>query len=247
MVRLTVVPVIAARPVGSHEDRHVRHLVERHEPSRVGPAGERLLPLFPGHSRCLGARLEGFLDRGCLRHGLWSQADHANAVRCELGGEISGECLLGGHRRTVAAHQRDARPRVERGDGHDHPGSVRDHPPGGQAGGQEVRRRVGRDRQGELLDIQLDQRHPQNLRVRDADRVERDVDAARPVDHGPEVLVHRLLVERVDLRRLGGSAGGDDVLGDDFDGCRWRPVRKSLAPSRAKARATAPPIAPPAP
>src|SRR4029450_4310447 len=30
-------------------------------------------------------------------------------------------------------------------------------------------------------------------------------------------------------------------------GVRWCPVRKSLAPSRAKARATAPPMAPPAP
>ena len=29
--------------------------------------------------------------------------------------------------------------------------------------------------------------------------------------------VHGLLVERVDLRRLGGSAGGDDVLGDRVD------------------------------
>ena len=94
-----------------------------------------------------------------------------------------------------------------------------DHPPGRQARGQEVRRRVGRDRQGELLDVQLDQRHAQDLRVRDADRVERDVDAARLVDHGLQMLVHGLLVERVDLRRLGGSAGGNDVLRDRFDRC----------------------------
>src|SRR5713101_2926299 len=75
-----------ARLIGSHEDRHVSHLLERHKPSRVGPACEHFLPLFPGHSRCLGARLEGFLDRGCLRHGLWSQTDHANALRGEFGG-----------------------------------------------------------------------------------------------------------------------------------------------------------------
>jgi hypothetical protein len=62
------------------------------------------------------------------------------------------------------------------------PRSVGDHPPGGQAGGQEVRPRVGRDRQGELLDIQLDQGHT-NLRIREADRVERDIDAASLVDH----------------------------------------------------------------
>jgi hypothetical protein len=31
--------------------------------------------------------------------------------------------------------------------------------------------------------------------------------------------VHSQLVERVDLGRLGGSAGGNDVLGDRFDRC----------------------------
>jgi hypothetical protein len=61
------------------------------------------------------------------------------------------------------------------------------------------------------------------------------------------MLVHSLLVERVDLRRLGGSAGGNDILGDRFDGARWRPVRNRVGPSDAKARATALPIAPPAP
>ena len=40
---------------------------------------------------------------------LWPQSDHADAVRRELGGQIPGERLLGGLRRTVAAHQRDAR------------------------------------------------------------------------------------------------------------------------------------------
>ena len=113
--------------------------------------------------------------------------------------------------------------------------------------GQEVRRRVGRDRQGELFDPQLDQRDTQNLRTRDADRVERDIDAARLVDHRLQMPVHGLLVEGVDLRRLGGSAGGNDFLGEASTGARGRPVRNSLAPSDAKARATAPPIAPPAP
>jgi hypothetical protein len=27
-----------------------------------------------------------FLQRACLRHAVWSQTDHANALRCELGG-----------------------------------------------------------------------------------------------------------------------------------------------------------------
>jgi hypothetical protein len=75
------------------------------------------------------------------------------------------------HRQTEASHQWDARPQVECGDGHDHPRAIRDHPPGRQACGQEVRRGVGRDRPGQLRDIQIDQRDTQNLRVRDADRV----------------------------------------------------------------------------
>jgi hypothetical protein len=61
------------------------------------------------------------------------------------------------------------------------------------------------------------------------------------------MLVHGLLVESVDLRRLGGSAGGSDVLGDNFDGCQVAPGEKKIGPSRAKARATALPMAPPAP
>src|SRR5262245_8177884 len=75
-----------ARLVGSDEHRHVCHLRECHEPSRVGPACEQLQPLFPGHSRYLGARLEGILDRACLRHALCPQTDHTDALRCELGG-----------------------------------------------------------------------------------------------------------------------------------------------------------------
>src|SRR5215216_1482369 len=40
-----------ARPIRSHEDRNVRHLVQRHEPSGMGPVGDHLLPLFPGRAR----------------------------------------------------------------------------------------------------------------------------------------------------------------------------------------------------
>jgi hypothetical protein len=123
---------------------------------------------------------------------------------------------------------------VECGDGHDHPRLVRDHPPTRQACGQEVRPRLGRDREGELLDIQLDQRYAHDPRVRDPDRVERDVDTACRVDHGLQVLVHSLLVERVDLRRLGGSAGGSDVLGDRFDGGQVAPGEKHLGTLRRK-------------
>jgi hypothetical protein len=44
------------------------------------------------------------------------------------------------------------------------------------------------------------------------------------------VPVHGLLVEGVDLGRFGGSAGGDDVLGDGFDGCQVAPGEEDLGP-----------------
>src|SRR5215472_1323927 len=223
-----------ARLIGRHEDRHVCHLRERHKPSRVGPACEVLLPLFPGHARCLGARLEGFLDRACLQHGLWPQADHANALRCELGGEISSEGLLSGLRRTVASHHWEARPRVERGDGHDHPRFLRDHVPCGQTCGQEVRRSVGQDRQGEAFNWKVSEQYPLLLFLGNSDCVERDIDAARLTDHGLQMPVHSLLVESVDLRRLGGSAGGNDVLSDRFDGRKGASGEKDLGSLRSK-------------
>ena len=113
MVKLTVVPVIPLALSDAMKTARFCHLLERHEPSRVGLAREHLLPLFPCHPRCLGARLEGILDRPCLRHRVRSQTDHANAVRCELGGETPSERLLGGIRWAVAPHQGDARPRVD--------------------------------------------------------------------------------------------------------------------------------------
>jgi hypothetical protein len=48
------------------------------------------------------------------------------------------------------------------------------------------------------------------------------------------MLVHSLLVESVDPRRLGGSAGGNDVLSDRFDRCPEAPGEKDLGPLRRK-------------
>jgi hypothetical protein len=61
------------------------------------------------------------------------------------------------------------------------------------------------------------------------------------------MLVHSLLIESVYLRRVGGSAGGNDFIGDNFDRCHVAPGEKEIGPLSRKARATAPPIAPPAP
>ena len=46
--------------------------------------------------------------------------------------------------------------------------------------------------------------------------------------------VHSLLVESVDLRRLGGSAGGNDVLRDRFDRCPEAPGEKERGPLARK-------------
>src|SRR5216683_6649426 len=48
------------------------------------------------------------------------------------------------------------------------------------------------------------------------------------------MLVHSLLVESVDLRRLGGSAGGNDFLSDRFDRCPEAPGEKKLGPVARK-------------
>src|SRR5262252_3795889 len=48
------------------------------------------------------------------------------------------------------------------------------------------------------------------------------------------MLVHGLLVESVDLRRLGGSTGGNDFPGDSFDGCQVAPAEKEPGPFRRK-------------
>src|SRR5258708_4133043 len=46
------------------------------------------------------------------------------------------------------------------------------------------------------------------------------------------MLVHSLLVESIYLRRLGGSAGGNDVLSDRFDRCLEAPGEKKPGPLR---------------
>src|SRR5262245_35383788 len=46
--------------------------------------------------------------------------------------------------------------------------------------------------------------------------------------------VHRMLVERVDLRRLGRSTGGNDVLSDAFDRRQEVPSEKDLGPLARK-------------
>ena len=53
--------------------------------------------------------------------------------------------------------------------------------------------------------------------VRVGDQVEGDVDAAGIRRHGGGVLIDRVFVQRVDLRRLGRSPSGADILGHGLE------------------------------
>jgi hypothetical protein len=87
--------------------------------------------------------------------------------------------------------------------------------------GQEVRLAICRDRQGELPELQIGQRHTQNAGVRNADRIERDIDAPNPADHRLQMRIDGLLVQRIDVRGHRGSARRNNVLGQRIDG---RPI-----------------------
>ena len=63
--------------------------------------------------------------------------------------------------------------------------------------------------------INLGERGP--VRVRVGDQVEGDVDATGIRGHGGGMLIDRVLVERVDLRRVDRSARGTDLPGDRLE------------------------------
>src|SRR5262245_14260434 len=75
-----------ARLVGSHEGRHISHLRERHDASRVGRACEVPMELFPGHAQSFRLEVVDFPHRACFRHAVWSQTDNTNALRRKFGG-----------------------------------------------------------------------------------------------------------------------------------------------------------------
>ena len=158
------------------------------------------LELLPGHRR-------GDLELVDVAHGLRlrqpvrAQADDPQAVRRELVREVARHRLLGRLRRAVAAVERRAGAGGERADGHDHAGAGRDHAPSGRTRREEVRPRVAGDRRGEALDVDVEQRRAEHVRVAQPDRVEGDVDAPDAV----QVALDRRFVERVDL----GVGGGE--------------------------------------
>jgi hypothetical protein len=105
--------------------------------------------------------------------------------------------------------------RGRHGDGHDHPGALPDHPPRPRARGEELGPRSLDDRLCEVLSGHVDEQGP--LDVVHANGVEQDVDPLRPGDHVVHVLHYRVLIQRIDLCRLGDAARGGDLLGDRLD------------------------------
>jgi hypothetical protein len=80
-----------------------------------------------------------------------------------------------------------------------------------------MRRRASTDGTHEILAGHLDERN--QLYVLDRDGVEGDIYAPRSLHHLAEVSVNRLLVQSVDLRRLGHSPSRGYVLRDLVERC----------------------------
>ena len=79
------------------------------------------------------------------------------------------------------------------------------------------------------------------------DEVEGDVDTSGARGHGIGVLIYGPPIESIYLRRLGYPSGGADLLSHVVELRQGTPGEEDACPSRANARATAPPMAPPPP
>src|SRR5215471_482135 len=86
--------------------------------------------------------------------------------------------------------------------------------------------RIGGDRQQEALHREFGERDPLNALLWNSDSVERDIDRPGLLHDGIEVASHGLLVERVDLRRLGRSTGSRDLLRKRIDGAELSSSQK---------------------
>ena len=78
------------------------------------------------------------------------------------------------------------------------------------------------------------ERYSLNAFLRNADGVEGDIDASGLPDHGAEVFLDRLLVQRIDLGALGAAAGSDDVARDGVDRGKVAPGQEDRRPFAGK-------------
>jgi hypothetical protein len=78
--------------------------------------------------------------------------------------------------------------------------------------GKEMRPCVSQDWDGEVLSRQFDEGNSLNAFLRNADRVEGDINASGLLNHRAGVLFDGLVVERIDFSRLDDSSCGTDLL-----------------------------------
>src|ERR671911_1198470 len=149
-----------------------------------------------------------------LRDRLWHparlQRHGADTMRSELGGQLAAQGLDGVEcdleSSNVVVRQRVPVAAEEE----NHPRSLRDHVTCRRPGGQELCPHGSHYWPLEVFEGHLGERRP--LYVPDRDEVEGDVDTSSARGHGVSVLVDRRLVDGIDLRRLGHSSSGADLL-----------------------------------
>src|SRR5215212_8564209 len=207
-----------AGQVGGSEGGHIAYILKRRCPL------EHRLP--DDHFGDTLAPIEALRDR--LGHPARLQRHCADTMRSELGGQLAAqglhrvECDLESsqvvvrHRIPVAAEKEN------------HPRSLRDHVPCCCPGGQELCPHGGHDRPLEVFEGHLGERRP--LDVPDRDEVEGDVDTSSARGHSVSVLVDGLLVEGIDLRRLGPSSSGADLLGHLLEALKGTTGEEDLGP-----------------
>src|SRR5215204_7332922 len=221
-------------PIRGHKAGYLAQLVQRRQPSQYG-----LLP-HPGDDLLsrhalpkTGAQVGGGVTRvgdGLGQTGS-SQPDDADALRPELtrplptlslyGRPGDNRASYGGEGLAVAACDRE-----------DYPRSLFNHVPRYRPRGQELVPHSLRDRPGEMVEGHLGQGFTLNIVIQDC--VEGDVDASSLLGHGGGVILDGLLVQGIDLRRLGHSASRGNLLGHLIERLTGSTGEKHFSPFAGK-------------
>jgi RNA polymerase sigma factor (sigma-70 family) len=93
-----------------------------------------------------------------------------------------------------------------------------DHAPCCRPCGQEVGSQIGGNREGEVLQRQINHRDAVNARLRNPDGVDGDINASRFSDHVVGMLFDRLLIESIHMSRFDLATESHNFLGDSVEG-----------------------------
>ena len=105
--------------------------------------------------------------------------------------------------------------------------------------------RIGGDRLRKVGERELRERH--TLDVKDPDRIQGDIDAARHLRHRSGVVLDGTFVERIDLRRLSEAAQRRDIERDRLELCWRAPGEEHLRAFTREGTGGCAAVAPPAP